>query len=83
MRSSLVRLADTSSTLRKILHTATSDGPAATSTTVQGWVKSVRAHKSVAFLEITDGTTSETLQAVIKTKGKGVDNTNLAGTVEG
>jgi asparaginyl-tRNA synthetase len=35
-------------------------------TTVHGWLKSIRVHKNVSFLEISDGTTSESVQAVVK-----------------
>lgn len=83
MRSSLVHFKNLSPTLRQILHRAASNGPPETATTIQGWIKSIRAHKSVAFLEISDGTTSETLQAVIKGKSKGLKGANLAETVEG
>lgn len=33
---------------------------------IQGWVKSVRGHKNVSFAAISDGSTSEVLQAVFK-----------------
>ena len=33
---------------------------------INGWLKSVRGHKNVVFAEITDGSTSEGLQAVFK-----------------
>jgi asparaginyl-tRNA synthetase len=81
MRRSLTRLAALPPTLRQILQKATSGQSAASPTTIQGWIKSIRAHKSVSFLEITDGTTSETLQAVVKTKK--VEGTELPGSVDG
>jgi asparaginyl-tRNA synthetase len=34
--------------------------------TVKGWIKSIRSHKNVSFAAISDGSTSETLQAVLK-----------------
>jgi hypothetical protein len=34
--------------------------------TINGWLKSVRGHKNVLFAEVTDGSTSEGLQAVFK-----------------
>jgi asparaginyl-tRNA synthetase len=85
MRRSISRLAPLSPTLRQILQNASSGPTAATQTSIQGWIKSIRAHKSVAFLEITDGTTSETLQAVVKTKGKGkdIDGSGLSASVDG
>lgn len=83
MRSSLPRLKELAPSLRQIFHQATTNGPSETSTIIQGWIKSIRAHKRVAFIEITDGTTSETLQAVIKNKGKSVGDSDLSGTVEG
>ena len=33
---------------------------------IKGWVKSVRGHKNVSFAAISDGSTSEVLQAVFK-----------------
>jgi asparaginyl-tRNA synthetase len=33
---------------------------------VHGWVKTIRHHKNVSFVEISDGTSAESLQAVIK-----------------
>lgn len=83
MRSSLPRLKELAPSLRQIFHQATTNGPSESLTIIQGWIKSIRAHKRVAFVEITDGTTSETLQAVIKSKVKGVENEYLTGTMEG
>ena len=83
MRPSFPRLTELAPSLRQILHRAAIDGPSQNSTTIQGWIKSIRAHKRVAFIEITDGTTSETLQAVIKSKGKGVEDADLTGSVAG
>ena len=37
-----------------------------TDITVQGWIKSVRQHKNVSFAAISDGTTSQSIQAVFK-----------------
>ncbi|ODN81801.1 asparagine-tRNA ligase [Cryptococcus amylolentus CBS 6039] len=37
---------------------------------VNGWIKSVRGHRNVSFVELNDGSTSESLQAVLKGKGK-------------
>ncbi|KAK4684204.1 hypothetical protein P7C73_g5992, partial [Tremellales sp. Uapishka_1] len=45
---------------------ATSSTTPAARTTVNGWIKSVRAHKNVSFAQIDDGTTGESLQAVLK-----------------
>lgn len=39
-------------------------------TEVHGWLRSVRAHKNVAFAEVDDGT-GATVQAVLKGKGRG------------
>lgn len=33
---------------------------------VQGWLRSVRAHKNVVFAEVSDGSNAEGLQAVFK-----------------
>lgn len=38
-------------------------------TEVNGWIRSVRAHKNVAFAEIDDGT-GGSVQTVLKGKGK-------------
>lgn len=38
-------------------------------TEVNGWIRSVRAHKNVAFAEIDDGT-GGSIQAVLKGKGR-------------
>ncbi|KAJ1920055.1 asparaginyl-tRNA synthetase [Mycoemilia scoparia] len=37
------------------------------STTVHGWVKSVRLHKQIAFVEVADGSVSKGIQVVIET----------------
>lgn len=33
---------------------------------LSGWLRSIRAHKQVTFLSMSDGTTSESVQAVLK-----------------
>lgn len=33
---------------------------------LSGWLRSIRAHKQVTFLSLSDGTTSEPVQAVLK-----------------
>ncbi|WWC70830.1 asparagine-tRNA ligase [Kwoniella pini CBS 10737] len=43
---------------------------------VNGWIKSIRTHKNVSFLEINDGTSGTSLQAVLKGKGKSDGLTN-------
>ncbi|KAG7580122.1 hypothetical protein FFLO_00093 [Filobasidium floriforme] len=48
-------------TIRAVL-----DEPSSSITTVQGWLRSIRAHKNVSFLEISDGSSSRNLQAVVK-----------------
>ncbi|KAJ9097553.1 hypothetical protein QFC19_006727 [Naganishia cerealis] len=85
MRITAPRLDSLPPTLRHLLSRPSSDGirTTATVTTVQGWIKSIRAHKNVAFIEVSDGTTSETLQAVLKGKGKSSGDLGLASSVEG
>ncbi|KAJ9123706.1 hypothetical protein QFC24_003480 [Naganishia onofrii] len=83
MRVSVPRSANLPPTLRQLLSNPPTTQPAATSTTVQGWIKSIRAHKNVAFIEVSDGTTSDTLQAVLKGKGKDSGSPSLASSVEG
>lgn len=48
-------------TIRAVL-----DEPSSSTTTVHGWLRSIRAHKNVSFLEISDGSSSRNLQAVVK-----------------
>ncbi|WVR06395.1 asparagine-tRNA ligase [Kwoniella sp. DSM 27419] len=43
---------------------------------VNGWIKSIRTHKNVSFLEINDGSASQGVQAVLKGKGKAEGLTN-------
>jgi hypothetical protein len=59
------RLSALPPTLRALL----ADPPLSTSLTVNGWLKSVRAHKNVAFGEVSDGSGGG-LQAVWKGKGR-------------
>lgn len=59
------RLSALPPTLRALL----ADPPLSTSLTVNGWLKSVRAHKNVAFAEVSDGSGGG-LQAVWKGKGR-------------
>jgi hypothetical protein len=59
------RLSALPPTLRALL----ADPPLSTSLTVNGWLKSVRAHKNVAFAELSDGSGGG-LQAVWKGKGR-------------
>lgn len=47
----------------------TAPAPPADDVTVHGWVRSVRAHKNVAFAEVGDGS-GEEIQAVLKGKGR-------------
>lgn len=63
MKSSIVRSARQGipPTTRAILERGAPEA-----TTVHGWLKSIRAHKNVSFLEISDGTSSTSLQAVVK-----------------
>ncbi|OCF45984.1 asparagine-tRNA ligase [Kwoniella heveanensis CBS 569] len=44
--------------------------------TVNGWIRSIRSHKSVAFAEVHDGSSSKGVQAVLKGKGKADGITN-------
>lgn len=48
--------------------------PTEGTTTVSGWIRSLRAHKKVAFAELDDGSGS-TLQAVLKGKARSDDLT--------
>lgn len=64
MRASRRILKALPQTIRSVL----SDGPSESAQTVHGWVRSVRAHKNVAFAEVDDGTGR--IQAVLKGKGK-------------
>ncbi|KAJ9107327.1 hypothetical protein QFC21_000777 [Naganishia friedmannii] len=85
MRVTLPRSANLPPTLRQLLSNPPTDAShtTASSTTVQGWIKSIRAHKNVAFIEVSDGTTSDTLQAVLKGKGKDSGSPSAAISVEG
>ena len=50
-----------------------SDAP--TTTTVSGWIKSIRKQKNVSFAVITDGSSDKGLQAVlVKKKGQSQDD---------
>lgn len=49
---------------------SSSSGRAAGVEVVQGWLKSVRAHKNVVFAELSDGSTAAGLQAVFKGKAR-------------
>ena len=51
-------------TIRNIL----AQGPSESLIDVHGWIRSIRAHKNVAFVEVDDGTAR--VQAVLKGKGK-------------
>lgn len=66
MRPSPRLLSSLPPSLRKIL---SSPAPA-DAITVQGWLKSVRTHKNVSFLEVTDGTAEGGLQAVMRGAGR-------------
>ncbi|WWC88620.1 asparagine-tRNA ligase [Kwoniella dendrophila CBS 6074] len=44
--------------------------------TVNGWIKSIRTHKNVSFVEVNDGSSGRSLQAVLKGKGKADGLTN-------
>ncbi|KIR24966.1 asparagine-tRNA ligase [Cryptococcus deuterogattii LA55] len=83
MRPTQRRLSSLPPTIRSLLSSRRSTLPSISSTThlettpcvnepveVNGWIKSVRAHKNVAFLEVSDGTTGENVQAVLKGKNK-------------
>lgn len=63
MRASL-RLSSLPRTVRAVLADA-ADAAEPTQATVHGWVRSVRAHKRVAFAEIDDGSGAG-VQAVFK-----------------
>ncbi|WVN85099.1 asparagine-tRNA ligase [Cryptococcus depauperatus CBS 7841] len=43
---------------------------------VKAWIKSIRAHKNVAFIELNDGSSAESLQGVLKGGGKAEGMTN-------
>jgi len=49
-----------------------------TSTTVTGWLRSVRKQKRIAFAEVTDGSTVQGLQAVIDFGGGGKEDLETA-----
>ncbi|WVQ83217.1 asparagine-tRNA ligase [Cryptococcus sp. DSM 104549] len=49
---------------------AATPAPTSKDIEVNGWVRSVRVHKNVAFVELNDGSTNECLQGVLKGKGK-------------
>lgn len=83
MRSTQRRLSSLPPTIRSLLSSRRSTLPSISSTIhletascvnepveVNGWIKSVRAHKNVAFLEVSDGSTGENVQAVLKGKNR-------------
>lgn len=83
MRSTQRRLSSLPPTIRSLLSSRRSTLPSISSTVhletascanepveINGWIKSVRAHKNVAFVEMSDGSTGENIQAVLKGKSK-------------
>ncbi|WWD18545.1 asparagine-tRNA ligase [Kwoniella shandongensis] len=89
MRRTPIRLSTLPPTLRSILSThrptpSSSTTTAASSTTpsdndevtINGWIKSIRTHKNVSFVEVNDGSSSEGVQAVLKGKGRSEGLTN-------
>ncbi|KAG5645263.1 hypothetical protein DXG03_006565 [Asterophora parasitica] len=57
-------------TIRQLLASPTT--PDAPAITVSGWIKSIRRQKNVAFAVLTDGSSSQGLQAVFVGNGEGV-----------
>ncbi|WWC62652.1 uncharacterized protein I303_105249 [Kwoniella dejecticola CBS 10117] len=89
MRCTPIRLSTLPPTLRSVLTAAQnqlgapSTSPSASSSsagrtdsiTVNGWIKSIRTHKNVSFLEVNDGS-GASIQAVLKGKGRADNLTN-------
>ena len=62
-------------TIRQLLRSSLSSNlPTSTTTTVSGWIKSIRKQKNISFAVITDGSSVKGLQAVLV---KGDDNEEL------
>lgn len=57
-------------TIRQLLHRTSSLDPS--TITVSGWIKSVRRQKNVTFAVLTDGSSTQGLQAVFVGGGEGV-----------
>ena len=62
-------------TIRQLLRSPLpSNLPKSTTTTVSGWIKSIRKQKNISFAVITDGSSTKGLQAVLV---KGADENLL------
>ncbi|WVF68954.1 hypothetical protein IAT40_003728 [Kwoniella sp. CBS 6097] len=90
MRRTAVRLSTLPPNLRTILASRSQSIPSSSASAptsdnqqdanneviVNGWIRSIRSHKNVAFAEVHDGSSSRGVQAVLKGKGKADGLTN-------
>jgi asparaginyl-tRNA synthetase len=52
-------------TIRQLLRSSLSSNSSKSTTTISGWIKSIRKQKNVSFAVITDGSSTNGLQAVL------------------